>query len=229
MNFFYNVLNYNLSFFCGIKDKIIMAHLEDQCMHILTARYEALDVLFPTDGICELDMGCGSGSFTTALAQRYPERHVFASDIMIGRLRKLQKRVIRLGLEQFYCLRIDSRHLLGYGVPDAVIDRLHLLCPDPWPKDKHRANRLICSDFVARIHRVLKRDGIFHFSSDDTDYFHQVVKVINDSNLFAQADAAIDDIKDIKSDFEKRWLSLNKSVEHMAWRKKPLIKNEIGH
>ena len=114
-------------------------------------------------------------------------------------------------------------------LPDASLDRIHLLCPDPWPKNRHRGNRLICSDFTTQLHRVLKTDGIFHFSSDDEYYCNAVNKVIAASGLFQLHPAGIADLDGVKSDFEKRWLAEGKVVHHRAWIKLPLPKITIGH
>lgn len=208
---------------------MIVPHIEDSSIHILTASYCTLHDLFPPNETIEVDLGCGNGSYTTQLAQMYPERRVFGCDVMIGRLRKLVKRNRRLNIENITALRVESRHLLGYMIPDASVDRLHLLCPDPWPKDRHRANRFLSSDMVGQIARILKPDAIFHFSSDDAPYFDAVVNVMETSHRFVNEDDAIADLKTLQSDFEKRWLSQGKAVRHAAWRVIPAVKPAAGH
>lgn len=202
----------------------------DRFIRDLTDCYVTIPEVMPgEDGIVELDLGCGKGLFTTRLAQRYPDRTIIAGDVMIGRLRKLYGRNIREGVENLTPLRVEARHLLGYMLPDNSIDRLHILCPDPWPKDKHRANRLLCADFMAHVHRVIKPDGCFHFSSDDIPYLEIVKRVVAASGLFEQDNSLISDISDIKTDFEIRWLDQGKQVHHIAWRKLPLSFSGDGH
>ena len=195
-------------------------HPEDREVRFLTGVYE----LFPTEillrrSVVELDLGCGVGSFTAELAKRYPERTILAADVMIGRLRKLVRRM----------LRSEARFLVGFSFPDGALDRIHLLCPDPWPKGRHRGHRLLASDFTAQLHRVLKPEGIFHFSSDDEAYCDAVGRVIAASQLFAEAPEAIADIADVLSDFEERWLAEGKPVHHAAWKRLPLPPHTIGH
>ena len=146
-------------------------HPEDEKIRFFTGTYH----LFPAEllaarPVVELDLGCGAGSFTAELARRYPERTVLAADVMVGRLRKLVKRCGRLELRNLEVCRTEARHLVALMLPDGALDRLHLLCPDPWPKGRHRSHRLLASDFTAQLHRVLKKDGVFHFSSDDEYY-----------------------------------------------------------
>lgn len=201
-------------------------HVEDKKISILTESYCHV---VPEREHAELDMGCGAGSFTTALAARYPERIIYAADVMLGRLRKVVRKMENLQLDNMRVLRVEARNLIAMMLPDASLDRIHILCPDPWPKKRHRGNRLLCSDFTTQLHRVLKSDGIFHFSSDDEYYCDAVNKVIAASGLFESYQDGIADLTDIKSDFEKRWLAEGKMVHHRAWRKLPLPQITIGH
>lgn len=181
------------------------------------------------DGITELDLGCGSGSYTVELATRYPDRKIFAADVMIGRLRKLVHRAEKAGCGNLTVWRVEARQLIGRILPDKSFDRIHLLCPDPWPKERHRGNRLLCSDFTTQLHRVLKDDGVFHFSSDDVNYCGAVGRILAASQLFAPAEAGIADLTDISSDFERRWRAQGLTVAHRAWRKLPAPVITIGH
>ena len=205
----------------------IMPHEEDKSIRFLTEFYGILDV--PQDKIVELDLGCGAGSYTIAMAKRFPERHVYAADVMLGRLRKVVKRSARAEASNIEVLRVEARYLLGRLLPDRSLDRIHLLCPDPWPKGRHKGHRLLASDFTTQIHRVLKDDGIFHFSSDDEYYRDAVGRVLTDSGLFAPCNEAIADLQGIASDFELRWLEEGKTVPHRAWKKLPRPPPGAGH
>lgn len=175
---------------------------------------------FPSERSIEIDLGCGKGSFSTELAKKYPERTILSTDVMIGRLRKLYKRNQRNKLSNIMLLRGDAWFLLKQRITDGQISRIHILCPDPWPKDKHKGFRLISSEFIATIQRKLKENGVFHFSTDDIDYFTATLNTLNNSNLFVNDNSAINDIYEIKTDFEKRWNGIGLHVHHTAWVKK---------
>ncbi|MBR2723166.1 MAG: methyltransferase domain-containing protein [Lentisphaeria bacterium] len=138
---------------------------EDDFIDILTQSYTHIAGVKNNSSRTELDLGCGSGSFTAGLAGRYPEAKIFAADVMIGRLRKLVRKNQRLGIDNMQLLRVEARHLVAYMLPDEGLDRLHILCPDPWPKDRHKGHRLVTSDFLSQIHRVLKKAELFTFQA----------------------------------------------------------------
>lgn len=190
-------------------------------IHILNTRYCLLDeVVRPAPGQrVELDLGCGSGGFTVRLAESKPEALVFGTDVMLGRLRKVEKLGRRTGVSNLELLRVEARHLISLIAPDSYFDRIHILCPDPWPKHKHKGNRLMSSDFMMQLNRVLKKDGILHFATDDPNYMESTRRNLETSALFEYApQEVLDDVKDFKTDFEKEWLAIGRTVPHIALR-----------
>ena len=192
-------------------------------IHILTDRYMLFRDIYPIpDGkTVELDLGCGKGGFTAALSAAFPDRLILAADIMLGRMRKVKKKTDRTGNGNVCLLRTEARYLLGICLPDRCIDRIHSLCPDPWPKDRHRGHRLLCADFMMSINRVLKEGGIFHFATDDPEYMETVTALVKTSGLFEPAGAeTIADVSGeaFKTEFERDWIAQGKTVPHVAWR-----------
>nr|WP_316862330.1 tRNA (guanosine(46)-N7)-methyltransferase TrmB [uncultured Cohaesibacter sp.] len=63
----------------------------------------------------------------------------------------------------------DAAHILDW-LPEASLDRIFLLYPDPWHKKRHWKRRFVSDRNLERISRVLKPGGIFRFASDIEDY-----------------------------------------------------------
>ena len=189
-------------------------------LHNLYTRLESV-LPMPEPGTrVEIDLGCGDGEFAIALAERRCDVYVIAADMLLGRVRKVQKRVLRDHLTNLHVLKTESRVLISRTIPDGFADRVNLLCPDPWPKEKHRSHRLITSDVMTHFARILKPGGVFHFSTDNTEYLEIADHAVNASGLFAPSDTAlIADVADIKTGFELLWESEGKTVTHRAWRK----------
>ncbi len=185
---------------------------------VLTNTWETYDLPPCESGIVELDMGCGKGAYTLALAERYPERLVLGSDVMMGRLRRLDRKMEKRHLANAHCLRAASLELVSFQLPPKCVDRIHLLCPDPWPKDRHAVKRLVTNDFLCRLPRILKVGGILHMSTDHAPYFDDWLRMVGQIPLFELAPGAADDMADVKTDFEKIWLEQGKAVQHVCWR-----------
>ncbi len=166
----------------------------------------------------ELDLGCGKGGFTCDLAARYPERLVIACDILAGRVHRVERKLERRKLENTQLFVSTAWELIGILLPDKCLDRVHILCPDPWPKSKHEARRLLCSEFLGRLAAKLKPNGVFHFSTDDEPYFDFVHEAIAELPMYHADHNGIADIVDLKTDFERLWHSKGKAVRHVAWR-----------
>lgn len=191
--------------------------IEDQYIEIINTELRIVE--FPPGSLLEFDLGCGKGTFSTELAVKYPERIIVSTDVLIGRLRKLSKRNKRLGLTNCRFLRCEVWHLISQYIKDESVHRFHILCPDPWPKEKHKPFRLISSEFVGRLASKLKTGGILHFSTDDNPYFESALDVLGKADFFKRDDSLIDDVLDIKTDFEKKWNEMGLRVNHASWQK----------
>ena len=187
-------------------------------IHILTQSYAVIDPWFGRNECAiELDLGCGKGGFALDLAERYPERLVLASDVMLGRLRKVERRARHGDLGNIELLRANSVELVGYQLPAACVYRAHLLCPDPWPKARHRNKRLVTTDFLTRLARVLAPGGVFHFSSDHGPYLKDVKQIIARLPFFRPAPWLLSDITDLKTEFQLIWETAERKVPHLAY------------
>ena len=83
---------------------------------VLNDTYQLLTDFLPSmpGSFAELDLGCGKGDFAVALAARYPERTVFAADVMLGRLRKVARKSAAQNTQNnLIFLRVEARHLLS--------------------------------------------------------------------------------------------------------------------
>lgn len=186
-------------------------------MELLTNTYHIHRLPLRSPGqFVELDMGCGKGKFTLELAARYPERLILGSDVMIGRLAAIEKKKNRRNLENLQLLRAESLQMVSFQLPVASVDRVHILCPDPWPKKNHVGHRLVCMDFLSRLPRIMKPGAVLHMSSDYQPYFELWLEMLGKCPWFEDCPGGIDDISDMKTDFEIQWLSMGMPVRHLV-------------
>ena len=186
-------------------------------IEVITNEYRRIEL--PAGRPVELDMGCGKGGFLIELARRKPDRLIVGVDVMLGRLRKVARWAARSGVTNVRLLRANNRELVEYQLPPRSIRRLHILCPDPWPKVRHRDRRLLNSDFLNRLCRIMEPEGIIHISTDDAAYIDLVKRNIESLAAFENAPlAALADVRDIETEFEQQWKAEGKKVEHLSIR-----------
>src|SRR5262249_33778110 len=83
----------------------------------------------------------------------------------------------------------DARALIRL-LPDASLDALFLLFPDPWPKARHRKRRFVHPALLPQIARALCPGGEWRIASDDPTYQRWVAEVFADQPWFTNAEPA---------------------------------------
>jgi tRNA (guanine-N7-)-methyltransferase len=187
-------------------------------IHVLTNLYAPIDPWFGRAGCpIELDMGCGKGRFVLELAARFPQRLILGSDVMLGRLRKLARRILCRRLSNVELLRANNLELVGFQLPAQSIRRVHLLCPDPWPKARHRNRRLLTTDFLVRLTRILEPNGVLHIATDHAPYLESLRQSLARLPFYVEEPGAVADLEGLKTDFELIWEAYGRSVPHLAY------------
>jgi tRNA (guanine-N7-)-methyltransferase len=150
----------------------------------------------------ELELGSGDGSFLVEYARNRPDRNFIGIERLLGRIQKMTRKAARAGLDNLRAIRIESGYFLKYLMPPNSVAALHIYFPDPWPKRKHRDNRLVNDGFPALARAVLEMEGIVYLRTDDADYFEQMIGVFAASPLFRPAETP-EELVAISTDFEK--------------------------
>ena len=167
----------------------------------------------------EVDLGCGDGSFLMEMAREYPDRDFLGVERLLGRVRKVCKKIKRRHLDNARVLRLESRYTVEWLLPEAAVSRLHLLCPDPWPKLRHHRRRLVQEDFLEAVKKTLIPGGEFLFMTDHEEYFQWVVEKVNAYGGFELLEWKEDTFFYPKTDFQIQWENEGKSMWRMRCRK----------
>ena len=183
-------------------------------------RHLSPDELGRADHPLEIDLGCGDGSFLMGMAEHYPERDFLGVERLLGRVRKVCRKAQRLGLDNLRVLRLDSKYLVEWLLPPKSVSRLHLLCPDPWPKAKHHRRRLIQVPFLQAVERVLTDDGEFLFMTDHPEYHEWAQEVVAEYGGFDLLEWKEDSFFYPKTDFQLQWEAQGKSMMRMRMVRK---------
>ena len=77
----------------------------------------------------------------------------------------------------------DIRLLLDQS-PKKVFDSVIIICPDPWPKEKHHKRRLINKSFLEMVHDFMKDDSNIYISTDWENYAESISELFVKNKLF---------------------------------------------
>lgn len=117
----------------------------------------------------------GNGEWIIEKAKENPQINWFAVEKKFNRVRKIWAKAMQAGLVNLIVVAGDAREFTHYYLKRNQIDAIFINFPDPWPKDKHAKHRLIQSDFVASMQKVLKPSKEVTIVTDDPDYTRQVI------------------------------------------------------
>jgi tRNA (guanine-N7-)-methyltransferase len=137
-----------------------------------------------------LEVGFGGGEHALAQNAANPGIGLIACEVFENGLCSLLGRLVPEGDEDTAPLPAglrlyddDARTLLRL-LPDACLDRLFLLFPDPWPKSRHAKRRFVHPETVPLLARVLKPGATWRVASDDPTYQAWVHEVMAAQSLF---------------------------------------------
>jgi len=167
----------------------------------------------------EVDLGCGDGSFLLDLAGAHPGRDFLGVERLLGRAAKVCRRITRAGLDNARVLRLESRYTVEWLLPESSVSRLHLMCPDPWPKLRHHRRRLVQDGFLDALARVLADEGEFLFMTDDREYFDWSLEKTAAHGAFARIDWEEESFFHPKTDFQRQWEAEGRVMWRSRWRK----------
>ncbi|MDF1610219.1 tRNA (guanine(46)-N(7))-methyltransferase TrmB [Hoeflea sp. YIM 152468] len=116
-----------------------------------------------------LEIGFGGGEHLLHRACHAPEVGFIGVEPFVNSMAKLLAGLESQGLENIRLYDDDATRVLDW-LPEACLDRIDLLYPDPWPKKKHWKRRFVSRLNLDRFARVLKPGGRFGFASDIDSY-----------------------------------------------------------
>ncbi len=139
-----------------------------------------------------LEIGCGFGEATVAMANADDATVVLAIDVHLRGLARLLRQVDALGLTNVRAVQGDARELLHSAIAPASLHGIRVYFPDPWPKGRHIKRRLLDADFVELAASRLRSGGFIHCATDWEPYAEQMLQVLSGSPAFTN-DSSTDD------------------------------------
>jgi len=125
---------------------------------------------FKNDNPVVLELGCGKGEYTVALARQNPDKNFVGIDIKGARFWRGAKTAIEEDLGNVAFVRTQIE-LIEYVFAINEVSEIWITFPDPQIKYKRTKHRLTNTEFLQRYKNILNEDGIMHLKTD-SEFMH---------------------------------------------------------
>ena len=147
--------------------------------HAIKGRWNA--DMFAKDQPIVVELGCGKGDYTIALARRHPEMNFIGVDIKGARLWKGAKEATEEAMDNVAFLRTRIEFIDAFFGPGEVSE-IWLTFSDPQLRGSENA-RLTSPLFLRRYSHFLKPGGIVHLKTDSRFLYEYTRSVIRANDL----------------------------------------------
>ena len=186
--------------------------------------------MFKNNNPLVLELGCGKGEYSVALAQKYPNKNFIGIDIKGARFWRGAKTAIEDGITNVAFLRTQIE-LIDHAFAEHEVDEIWITFPDPQPKDRLERKRLTSPMFINRYATFLQPNGIIHLKTDHEGFFNYTLDEIKRCNfkllesthslyneMAENLDPKTQEILNIKTFYEKLFSAKGHSIHYCKFQ-----------
>ena len=181
------------------------------------------DEVFGNDRPLVLELGCGKGEYTVALARKYPEKNFLGMDIKgsrmwVGATDALQNRLTNVAF-----LRTRIEFITSCFAPGEVSE-IWITFPDPQPQESRVNKRLTSARFLQSYREILQTEGIIHLKTDSQSLFEYTCKIAELNQLHVHVctcdlyqSGIADDILSVHTYYEKIFMDQGFTIKYLKF------------
>ena len=170
-----------------------------------------------------LELACGGGEYTVALAKKYPDKNVIGVDIKGNRIWKGAKIAMEENISNAAFLRTRIEQLdLFFGKDE--VSEIWITFPDPFLRKSKAQRRLTSSRFLKIYRKVLKENGLVHLKTDDPTLYKFTVDTIEEEKInmvyhnddIYSAELFTEELE-VKTYYERMHLEHGKTIKYVRY------------
>lgn len=172
-----------------------------------------------------LELGCGKGEYSVALAQKYSDKNFIGIDIKGARFWRGAKTALECGIENVAFLRTQIE-LIDFAFGENEVDEIWITFPDPQIKYKRTKHRLTNSEFLKRYKKILKPDGHINLKTD-SEFMHGYTlgllqgeghEIIYSNHDVYKNEGSPEEVTGIQTFYEEQYLEQNKPITYIRFK-----------
>lgn len=170
-----------------------------------------------------VELACGKGDYTIALAQQNPDKNFIGVDIKGPRIHTGAKKCIEENITNVCFARFKIENI-QYFFDESEISEIWITFPDPFPKDSHEKHRLTYKNFLVKYKPLLAENGIVNLKTDDLNFFRyskESIEAFGAELLYYKEDiyaSKLDfDTLEIKTFYERQHLAAGRKINYLQF------------
>ena len=185
------------------------------------------NTFFKNDNPIVLELGCGKGEYSVALAQKNPDKNFIGIDIKGARFWRGAKTAIEEGLNNVAFIRTQIE-LVEYIFGENEVDEIWITFPDPQIKYKRTKHRMTNSVFLKRYHTILKAEGVINLKTD-SEFMHGYTlgllhgeghEILHSNHDVYKNHYSPEEVITTQTFYEKQYLEEGKPITYIKFRLK---------
>ena len=173
-----------------------------------------------------IELGCGKGEYSIALAEKHPDKNFLGIDIKGARIWHGATDSLKRGMKNIGFLRIRIDWIEKCFSEDEV-DEIWITFPDPQIKKRRGTKRLTHPIFLNRYKKISKQDALIHLKTD-SQFLHGFTLGVIASEEHVLEDSTHDlynakvfrEDMNIKTHYEKIYLEKGCLITYLRFRLK---------
>ena len=184
---------------------------------------------FKNDNPIVLELGCGKGEYTVAMARRDKDRNFIGVDIKGSRFWRGAKTCLEEGIENAGFMRTQIE-IIDNLFAENEVSEIWITFPDPQIKFKRTKHRLTHPEFLRRYNTILKPEGTVNLKTDSEflhGYTHGVIQLEGHEVIRSTHDVYHPDHSDIpaivtevQTYYESMFLEEGKKITYLKFQLK---------
>jgi len=180
---------------------------------------------FKNDNPITLELGCGKGEYTVALAKRFPNRNFIGIDIKGARFWRGAKTAINENLSNVAFIRTQIE-LVDQVFGANEVSEIWITFPDPQIKYKRTKHRMTNVQFLARYKTILSPKGTVNLKTD-SEFMHGYtlgllhglgLEVMYANHNVYKNEGSPKEVLEIQTFYENQYLEKGKPITFIRFR-----------
>ena len=173
-----------------------------------------------------IELGCGKGEYSVAMAKENPNINYVGIDIKGARFWKGAKMALENKLDNVIFLRTQIE-LIAKIFDENEVSEIWITFPDPQIKLKREKHRLVNLSFIEIYKNILVQDGVINLKTD-SEFLHgymlgligasKSLKLIYSNHDIYNNSGSPKYVTEIKTFYELKFLNENKPITFLSFR-----------